>query len=60
MVVDRMSDSVTTWVPELREPGNASNRNAVGHLRWEEITIGALASHQAGINRDCKLSIFEG
>jgi hypothetical protein len=47
--------SVTEFVPELRDisqnDGCFSDLNMV---RWEEVTLGSLASHMSGIGRDCE------
>lgn len=53
-----MKDPVTAWVPELASKSNESVRDAVRQVSWEDVTIGALASHQAGLDRDCKLSLM--
>lgn len=40
---------VTDYLPELRRtPSVDDEGDLLDHIRWEEITIGALASHQAG------------
>jgi CubicO group peptidase (beta-lactamase class C family) len=42
---------VTDYLPELRRTPSANEdhlHDLSEHIRWEEITIGALASHQAG------------
>lgn len=45
-----INDPVTKWVPELAA---ASFENEVDTVRWEDISIKALASHLSGV-RDCK------
>ena len=48
-------DPVTKYLPELRKLGkSARKRDAVWQVDWDEITIGALASHISGIPADCK------
>ena len=47
--VDHLNDPVTKWIPEL---ATAPFENDVSSVRWEDVTIKALASHMAGI-RDC-------
>ena len=46
---------ITEYVPELRRfaqgSGNCSDLNKV---RWEEVTLGSLASQMSGIGRDCE------
>ncbi|KAI8625425.1 beta-lactamase/transpeptidase-like protein [Xylariaceae sp. FL1651] len=54
--MDRMRDAVTTWVPELANVANTGSKNVVGQVGWEDVTIGALASHQAGLDRDFSLA----
>jgi len=44
-----INDPVTKWVPELAE---AESGSEVSTVRWQEITIGALASHMAGLTKD--------
>lgn len=40
---------VTDYLPELRRtPSVDDEGDLLDHIRWEEISIGALASHQAG------------
>jgi CubicO group peptidase (beta-lactamase class C family) len=43
--IEVFSHPVTRYLPELAS--NSSN-DAFGRIRWEDITVGALASHQAG------------
>jgi CubicO group peptidase (beta-lactamase class C family) len=43
---------VTDYVPELK---NATFEDAIDSVRWCEVTVGSLASHMAGISRDCEL-----
>lgn len=60
---ERFNDPITKYVPELLEAGSStSSKNCsvhvvyddIDHVRWEEITLGQLASHAAGIPRDRK------
>ncbi|KAB8229534.1 serine hydrolase domain-containing protein [Aspergillus alliaceus] len=52
------SEPVTKYVPELRDAAkelrvNSTVRNdEVDHLRWDEVTIGELASHMTGVIRE--------
>lgn len=46
-----MHDPVTKYIPQLA--GN-KNKSEITSLKWEEITVGALASHLAGLAGDCK------
>ncbi|KAJ5138870.1 uncharacterized protein N7515_003718 [Penicillium bovifimosum] len=46
-------EPVANYVPELRVKYNATQAvNDIDHVSWSEVTIGELASHQAGIARD--------
>lgn len=48
-------DPVTKWVPELQAAAVAAGTNdAVDYVRWEDVTLQELASHLAGMGRDCK------
>jgi len=47
-----LNDPVTKYVPELR---NVPNTGTVNAVQWNDVTLGALASHMSGIGRDCKL-----
>lgn len=47
-----LNDPVTKYVPELR---NAPNTGTVNSVQWNDVTLGALASHMSGIGRECKL-----
>ena len=44
-----INDPVTKWIPELAAAESSSEVNMV---RWQDITIGALASHMAGLTKD--------
>ncbi|KAK4143391.1 beta-lactamase-like protein 2 [Dichotomopilus funicola] len=50
----RLDDSVTKYVPELKGlAGQARDEgSAVWEVDWEEVTLGGLASHMAGIPSD--------
>lgn len=41
-----INDPVTKWVPEL---ANAPFENDIDTVRWQDVTIGALAGHMAGV-----------
>ncbi|KLU82226.1 beta-lactamase [Magnaporthiopsis poae ATCC 64411] len=48
-----LDDKVTKYLPELRTLGDqASVRNVVSQVEWDEITLGALASHLSGVGAD--------
>jgi CubicO group peptidase (beta-lactamase class C family) len=48
-------EAVSKYVPELRSPYNRSQQiDQIDYVNWDEVTIGELASHQAGIPRDCE------
>jgi CubicO group peptidase (beta-lactamase class C family) len=46
---------VTEYVPELRQLShNSDNCSDLDSVRWEEVTLGSLASQMSGIGRDCE------
>ena len=46
---------VTEYVPELRRLSqNSDTTSELDSVRWEEVTLGSLASHMSGIGRDCE------
>lgn len=48
------NEPVSKYVPELRIKCNSTDAGcAMDHVQWNDVTIGELASHQAGILRDC-------
>ena len=50
-------DPVTKYIPELADIAKAQANGAfdpVGEAQWKDVTIGALASHLAGIGRSCE------
>jgi len=53
--LDLWQRPITDYVPELRHlsqhSGNSANLDGV---RWEEVTLGSLASHISGCGRDCE------
>lgn len=51
----RLDDPITKYVPELRGLGNEEREDtAVWDSQWDDVTLGALASHMAGTASDCK------
>lgn len=48
--------SVVEYVPELADAGRNLNATALPleYVKWEDIRLGDLASHMAGIGRDCE------
>ncbi|XDG05915.1 hypothetical protein ABKA04_005530 [Annulohypoxylon sp. FPYF3050] len=49
----KMDDLVTQYVPELLElKGETDEINDITTVRWNEVTLGALASHMSGIGAD--------
>jgi hypothetical protein len=46
-------DPVTKYLPELVD--STREQGMIGHVRWDDVTVGQLASHMSGISRDCKL-----
>ena len=59
-----MQDPVADYIPELRDAiidlfRNSTNwDNGIDFTKWNEVTLGDLATHLAGIGRDCKRSWF--
>jgi CubicO group peptidase (beta-lactamase class C family) len=50
------NDPITRYVPELKQAqSNYSASSAIDSVQWEEVTLGELASHMAGITRDGNL-----
>ncbi|OQE43136.1 hypothetical protein PENCOP_c003G04537 [Penicillium coprophilum] len=46
-------EPVSKYVPELRtEYNTAQAKDNINYLQWSDVTIGELASHQAGLARD--------
>lgn len=45
---------ITDYVPELRAIADQKSGDATTKVSWDDITIGALASHMAGISSDSK------
>ncbi|KAI0857594.1 beta-lactamase/transpeptidase-like protein [Xylaria cubensis] len=56
--MDHLKDPVTKWVPELADFTNKGVNDAVSQVKWDEVTIEALASHGAGLDRDYSLSDY--
>ncbi|RYP84710.1 hypothetical protein DL770_005162 [Monosporascus sp. CRB-9-2] len=49
----KFDDPVTKYVPELRSlRGETPERNDITAVQWDQVTIGALASHMSGIGTD--------
>lgn len=46
------NDPITRFIPELQEIAQAQELDPTSDVDWESITVGALASHLAGIGRD--------
>lgn len=45
-------DPVTKYLPEL---GNSTKeQDVIKHVKWDDVTVGQLASHMSGIARDCE------
>ncbi|RMJ19119.1 hypothetical protein CDV36_001176 [Fusarium kuroshium] len=55
--MERLNDPVTRWVPELAKAMNHRDDPAQSP-RWNEVTIGQLASHMSGIGRNFGLFDF--
>jgi len=48
---------ITNYVPELAALVQNNSANAINRVAWEDITVGELASHMAGIASDSKKDI---
>jgi CubicO group peptidase (beta-lactamase class C family) len=46
---------ITNYVPELAALVRSSSANPIKRVAWEDITVGELASHMAGIASDSKV-----
>lgn len=46
------NDPITKFIPELEELSQTQEPDPTSDVDWESITVGALASHLAGIGRD--------
>ncbi|GMG13577.1 unnamed protein product [Aspergillus oryzae] len=49
-------DPVTKYLPELITKSANAKQDPVRYVDWEDITVGQLASHMAGLSRDCEYS----
>ena len=56
------NDPITKYVPELANLGNSTGTNALyddlDNVKWDEVTLGELASQAAGIPRDRAFTLF--
>lgn len=52
------NEPVTKYVSELADAADQGESDAVDHVQWSEVTLGALASHMSGIGRDCMSCCF--
>lgn len=51
-------EPVSKYVPELQTRySTAQTKDKINYLQWRDVTIGELASHQAGLTRDCMIKI---
>ncbi|KAF5642049.1 beta-lactamase-like 1 [Fusarium sp. NRRL 52700] len=48
----RMDDPVTKWVPELALAARKNKGDPTRKVQWDEVTIGQLSGHMAGISRN--------
>jgi hypothetical protein len=51
--VDSFNDPVTKYLPQL---GKYRQGSDLDQVHWDEITLGALATHMAGVPRECAYS----
>lgn len=50
---DTWNHPITKYVPELAEAGSSTaHESDIDALRWDQVTIGSLASHLSGVSRD--------
>lgn len=51
---------ITEFIPQLKSAAQncSATSNAVDCIDWDEVTLGALASHMAGLPRDCMYNIM--
>jgi len=45
-------------LPELRNRTTRWMDNPIDYVKWDDITLGALASQLSGVTRDCEFSMF--
>lgn len=46
---------VTQYIPELAQAvASGQNQSLMTQVAWEDVTLGDLAAHLAGISRDCE------
>ncbi|CVK94620.1 uncharacterized protein FMAN_03645 [Fusarium mangiferae] len=50
--IKHMNDPVTKWVPELALAARNNKGDPTRKVQWDEVTIGQLAGHMAGISRN--------
>lgn len=62
---EHFNDPITRYIPELANLTRTTNKlgdeelyNDLDSVRWDEVTLGQLASHAAGIPRDRELWCF--
>ncbi|KAK3308344.1 beta-lactamase/transpeptidase-like protein [Chaetomium strumarium] len=55
--MERMHDPVTRWVPELARAAKKNKGDPARRVQWDEVTIGQLCGHMAGISRN--LGLFD-
>ncbi len=56
-----LDDPVTKYIPELAVIAKTQANGTfdpISEVQWKDVTIGALASHVAGIGRDCRCTWF--
>lgn len=53
--LDHWEQPVTKYIPELQEFADSfGNGSQINYIKWDEVTIGALASQMSGIGTNCK------
>ncbi|KAF3010257.1 hypothetical protein E8E14_000400 [Neopestalotiopsis sp. 37M] len=53
--IEVFSDPVLKYIPELACNSTNFSSDSLTHIPWEDITVGALASHQAGVGGVARL-----
>jgi CubicO group peptidase (beta-lactamase class C family) len=48
------NDPITKYVPELAAAADSTASDAINCVDWASVTVGELASHMAGISRECE------
>lgn len=52
-----LNDPVTKFMPELKEVQQMAEADGLSQFTWDDVTLGALASHLSGMGSDCTLDL---